>query len=380
MVHQLSFLVCDIGRRAPPFPPRPYRPSNSIKTSSPSYLDSCIPFLSYGIKALIEYQSHIPFTCRLHTMSSVAWSEEETRYFRALLSWDPSKAIDDSVRTPHPLYEKPPAGEFRILIVGAKGCGKTSLLTRFRHGTFPRRPEHEHGCRHRILVESRPYVLDFLEFPSELLPANPGPDPGPDPQSAAASLAQAVRITDAAILVYDVRRRDSFALLRGLHDVICRELGIASSSPGFHRRKRDYALALVGTKRDSDSDSDDEHDSVSWAEGYKLAQGFRVRGAFAEASARTGENIDGLFAQLGRELVRLLLRGEDANADAGADAGADADSLMTADTTETAGIHDKSKKANNKSKNKKRSGGGTGGGSSKTVSRWRSWTGPCFRG
>ncbi|KAI1631849.1 P-loop containing nucleoside triphosphate hydrolase protein [Biscogniauxia mediterranea] len=304
-------------------------------------------------------------------MSSVAWSEEETRYFRALLSWDPSKAIDDSARTPHPLYEKPPAGEFRILIVGAKGCGKTSLLTRFRHGTFPRRPEHEHGCRHRILVESRPYVLDFLEFPSELLP----PNPGPDPQSAA-SLAQAVRITDAAILVYDVRRRDSFALLQGLHDVICRELGIASSSPGFHRRKRDYALALVGTKRDSDSD--DEHDSVSWAEGYKLAQGFRVRGAFAEASARTGENVDGLFAQLGRELVRLL-RGEDANADAGADA--DADSLMTADTTETARIHNKPKKAN-KSKNKKRSGGGGGGGGggSKTLSRWRSWTGPCFRG
>ncbi|KAI0601671.1 P-loop containing nucleoside triphosphate hydrolase protein [Biscogniauxia sp. FL1348] len=294
-------------------------------------------------------------------MSSVAWSEEETRYFRALLSWDPSKAIDDSTRTSHPLYEKPPVGEFRILIVGAKGCGKTSLLTRFRHGTFPHRPEHEHGCRHRILVESQPYVLDILEFPPERLPLNP------DPQSAA-SLAQAVRITDAAILVYDVWKRDSFALLQGLHDVIYRELGISSSSAGFHHRKRDYALALVGTKRDSGSDSG-EHDDVSWAEGYKLAQGFRVRGAFAEASARTGENVDGLFAQLGRELVRLRQLRE-----AGADA--DADSLVTADTTEATESHKKSKNTK-KSKKKNRNGGG----GSETVSRWRSWwTRPCFRG
>ncbi|KAI1501503.1 P-loop containing nucleoside triphosphate hydrolase protein [Biscogniauxia marginata] len=311
-------------------------------------------------------------------MGSMVWSEEEARYFRALLSWDPSKAVDDSVKTPSLLHKKPHAGEFRVLIIGAKGCGKTSLLTRFCQGTFPRSPEHQHGCRHRILVEEQPYILNILEFPPEHLPDT-------DAHSHA-SLVQAIRMTDAAVLVYDVRRRDSFALLQGLHDVIYHELGTGTTT-GFESQqhqneqrqpqRRDYALALVGTKCDGDDDSDGGEGQgaqcqtiaaistvVSWAEGYKLARGFRVRSTFVEASARTGENVEGLFAQLGRELVKLRrLRQQHVEVEV--------ESLVATKTSEVVA---------GSTKKKQNGSGGGGSGSGLGKSKWRLWARPCFRG
>jgi Cdc6-like AAA superfamily ATPase len=64
-------------------------------------------------------------------IGSMILSEEETRYFRALLAWEPSNA-DDLVKKKPLVPERSLAGEFRILILGSKGCGKTAILTRVR--------------------------------------------------------------------------------------------------------------------------------------------------------------------------------------------------------------------------------------------------------
>lgn len=55
-------------------------------------------------------------------------SQEEKRYYRALLAWKPSDAEESTKQKVAP--ERPVAGQFRVLVIGSKGCGKTSILTR----------------------------------------------------------------------------------------------------------------------------------------------------------------------------------------------------------------------------------------------------------
>jgi len=79
---------------------------------------------------------------------SMVFSEEETEYLKAVMTWggpapDPvdrrrRRATREALRPP-PLQlgtnTRPPVGEFRILVIGAKGVGKTSILTRVRPPT-----------------------------------------------------------------------------------------------------------------------------------------------------------------------------------------------------------------------------------------------------
>lgn len=68
-------------------------------------------------------------------MTSMIFSDEEARYLRAVLRWQEKPPENNSanwmmngVRLP----ERKPVGEFRILVIGAQGVGKTSILTRVR--------------------------------------------------------------------------------------------------------------------------------------------------------------------------------------------------------------------------------------------------------
>jgi hypothetical protein len=68
---------------------------------------------------------------------SVVWNEEETRFLRAVMSSEflrtgenKQKTQASPPRTKARENEKPPVGEFRVLVIGAKGVGKTSILTR----------------------------------------------------------------------------------------------------------------------------------------------------------------------------------------------------------------------------------------------------------
>ncbi|KAI0842479.1 P-loop containing nucleoside triphosphate hydrolase protein [Hypoxylon sp. FL0890] len=213
-------------------------------------------------------------------------TEEEIRYFRALLEWEPSDDEDDIQEKSHPPAR--PAGQFMFLVLGDKGCGKTSILERFCHGTFttedhPPDPakqtiEQERDYQHTMLIEDKPYILNALELPSTHL-------------SSAEHLKQAVQITEAAVLVYDVKSRASFALISDIYNRI-HELVDGT---------RRYGLILVGNKSDyEDGDKDeDEEREVSWVEGY------RIGCTFIETSAKTGENVDEVFTQLGREVLKL---------------------------------------------------------------------------
>ncbi|KAJ8111368.1 hypothetical protein ONZ43_g5639 [Nemania bipapillata] len=232
---------------------------------------------------------------RDQTKGSMILSEEEKRYFRALLAWKPSDAEGLTKKRAAP--ERPLAGHFRVLILGSKGCGKTAILTRLCKGNFtgegqPPNPEYEGGCQRKIEIRGQAYVVDALELaPSQL--------------SEGQHLRHAVAITEAVVLIYDVRSRDSFLQVQELHQRIEEALAL--------EERHDYGLILVGNKADGDETDEEEgkdesHRAVTEGEGYELAchlGGGRTRCAFRETSARTGENVDSLFVLVATELLKL---------------------------------------------------------------------------
>jgi GTPase SAR1 family protein len=199
----------------------------------------------------------------------------------------------------------------------------------FRGEGLPPDPFYERGCRRTLTLDnhdgtsspsSSSYVVDALEMPSRHLSSNP-------------LLEQAVAITEAAVLVYDVRDRDSLRLAVGVAEYV-REIttGVGTMSATaaalngcVATPRRDYGLLLVGNKCDGAV----SERTVSWAEGRKAAlvlaaMGRHGRGAevvptvrdattastggsgcaFLEVSAKTGDNVDKIFAVAGREVLK----------------------------------------------------------------------------
>ncbi|KAI1758578.1 P-loop containing nucleoside triphosphate hydrolase protein [Hypoxylon sp. FL1150] len=225
-------------------------------------------------------------------MDSMIFTEEEIRYYQALLSWEPRDEDDEDDLREKSLPLEIPAGQFMFLVLGSKGCGKTSILERvnyfleFCHGTIAGEDGttdtdadgEGRGYRHKMRVNDQVYILDALELPPEHL-------------SNEERFQQAVQITEAAVLVYDVRSRASFDLVQTVYHLI----------NDMVEDTRAYGLMLVG----SNSDCDDEVREVSWIEGNKLAEGFKPACVFLETSAKTGENINKLFPRLGEEVLKL---------------------------------------------------------------------------
>ena len=93
--------------------------------------------------------------------------------------------------------------------------------------------------------------------------------------------------------MYDVTTRETFDLVAPIVDIIRDALG-----------PREYGLALVGNKSDCDEAGTGSR-QVSWAEGHRLAAGLRIRCSFLETSARRGENVDKVFPQLGKDVLKI---------------------------------------------------------------------------
>lgn len=181
----------------------------------------------------------------------------------------------------------------------------TYKSNQFGNGTFrgegePPDPFYERGCRHPIDIDGQTYIVDALEMPSKHLLSNP-------------MLEQALGITEAAVLVYDVRDPASLRLVEGIAEFMRDSLSTLSPP----HTSREYGLMLVGNK----SDVDDTDRQVSWAGGSKSASAIRVPSLalsaslgttvtaagcpFLEVSAKSGDNIDKIFPQMGREILKL---------------------------------------------------------------------------
>ncbi|KAL2196459.1 hypothetical protein P885DRAFT_61056 [Corynascus similis CBS 632.67] len=97
-------------------------------------------------------------------VNSIVWSVEEAKYLKAIFRWQEISSSDEESQKAAKAAERQrqreqkPAGEFRVLVLGGRGTGKTALLTRFAAGVFhgesqPPDPFYERGCRHPITLE-----------------------------------------------------------------------------------------------------------------------------------------------------------------------------------------------------------------------------------
>ncbi|KAJ9156719.1 hypothetical protein NKR23_g1290 [Pleurostoma richardsiae] len=293
-------------------------------------------------------------------MGSIVWSDDESQYIRAILKWRDEPQDDRMVDKPSgaPIRFAPetrgwhPVGEFRILVLGAQGVGKTSLLTRFCTGHFstsassasPAKPPiicplSGGSCRHPIEIDSQIYALDALELPAAHLINRTGTENDDAAAQRPLLLEQVVGITEATILVYDVRRPETLRQCLTAAERVRRTVGT-----------REYGLVLVGNKSDDNFGVDSEavagdtatrhdgedsqgdrasedgtqyeegenedratragrkqpgdHPAVTFAEGSSAAAALPLRCVFIEASARAGKDVTGVFALAGREVLR----------------------------------------------------------------------------
>lgn len=179
------------------------------------------------------------------------------------------------------------------------------------------------GCRRNITIESNEdkhiesnlCTVDALELPIEHL-SSPG------------NLSQALAITDAAILVYDITDPASLTFLKSIASSIYSSIHPGRTTttptkksvfnlPGSATRRntsdtphntRPYHFLLIGAKRDVP----DSLREVSWLEGQIAAEEFFgpsgiAAGAtvsFMEVSARTGEQVAAIFPSLCGEVLK----------------------------------------------------------------------------
>ncbi|KAL1899886.1 hypothetical protein Sste5346_002752 [Sporothrix stenoceras] len=277
-------------------------------------------------------------------MGSMVWTSDEARYLKAIFTWqDRFDDEQDGGNRVQTAAARACIGDFRVLLIGAKGVGKTALLTRFCDGSFqegaPPDPRFVRGGRRPLRIDKFMYSMDVLEMPSQHLAEDDQQgegaangklsrgSPSPTVTPAAMMLEQALAITEAAIVVYDVCNPASFQQARRLYDRLRQERGMGAHGPqqadktkvaqddtrpktskravpkkksmrflsykkdqqqqqqnqkeeaesnhgrsisvGGARAKpaRPFALLLVGTK----SDADDSERHVAWIDGSKAA-------------------------------------------------------------------------------------------------------------
>lgn len=155
---------------------------------------------------------------------------------------------------------------YKVVVVGAGGVGKSSITALFVH-------DHLDSYRKSIVIDDRQALLDILDTA------------GQDEHST-------IRVrrnsyTEAAqgfVLVYSITSRSTFDEISIFRDQIC-----------SLKNSEDVPMILVGNKSDLKNQRE-----VLTDEGTRLAKSWRV--PFLESSARLRENINEMFCVVVREI------------------------------------------------------------------------------
>ncbi|XP_048360126.1 GTP-binding protein Di-Ras2 [Sphaerodactylus townsendi] len=161
------------------------------------------------------------------------------------------------------------SNDYRVVVFGAGGVGKSSLVLRFVKGTFRDSyiPTIEDTYRQVISCDKSICTLQITD--------TTGSHQFPAMQRLSISKGHAF------ILVYSVTSRQSLEELKPIYEQICQIKGDIDSIP----------IMLVGNKNDEDHNRE-----VQTSAGEAMAKKWKC--AFMETSAKTNHNVKELFQEL----------------------------------------------------------------------------------
>lgn len=162
--------------------------------------------------------------------------------------------------------------EYKVVVLGSGGVGKSALTVQFVTGTFIEKydPTIEDFYRKEIEVDSSPSVLEILDTAGT--------------EQFASMRDLYIKNGQGFILVYSLVNQQSFQDIKPMRDQIVRV-----------KRYEKVPLILVGNKVDLESERE-----VLSAEGRALAQEWGC--PFMETSAKSKTMVDELFAEIVRQM------------------------------------------------------------------------------
>lgn len=161
--------------------------------------------------------------------------------------------------------------EFKVVVLGSGGVGKSALTVQFVTGTFAEKydPTIEDFYRKEIEVDNTPSILEILDTAGT--------------EQFASMRDLYIKNGQGFILVYSLVNAQSFHDIRPMREQICRLKGTDR-----------VPIVLVGNKVDLESERE-----VRTNEGATLASEWGC--PFFETSAKSKRNVDELFAEIVRE-------------------------------------------------------------------------------
>jgi len=164
--------------------------------------------------------------------------------------------------------------EFKVVVLGSGGVGKSALTVRFVSGSFIERydPTIEDFYRKEIEVDGAPSVLEILDTAGT--------------EQFASMRDLYIKNGQGFVVVYSVTSLQSFYDIKSMRDQILRVKGMREFVP----------ILLVGNKCDLTTQRE-----VRRSDGDALAQTWGC--SFIEASAKSSLNVNEVFAEIVREMT-----------------------------------------------------------------------------
>jgi len=178
---------------------------------------------------------------------------------------------------PHPLSLLWRQKQFKVVVLGSGGVGKSAITVQFVQGVFVEKydPTIEDSYRKNVEVDGVQYLLEILDTA------------GTEQFTAMRDLY--MKDGQGFVLVYSIIAQSTFSDLQDIRDQIVRV-----------KDKEDFPSVLVGNKCDLE-----DQRVITKQDGQNLAQKFN-NCSFFEASAKNSINIKELFYDLVRQMTRYF--------------------------------------------------------------------------